>query len=81
MVFNFCFPGFQVYFGGYFLRNNPLNMEILSRSVNYWSGNKIKALFLRHEGYLGTVGAFLKGTEQWETESSSSGSLMVWRWA
>ncbi|KAK6641070.1 hypothetical protein RUM44_012769 [Polyplax serrata] len=63
----------KVYFGGYFLRNNPLNMEVLSRSVNYWGDNKIRALFLRHEGYLGTVGAFLKGAEHWQKESSIYG--------
>lgn len=47
-------------------------MDVLSRSVNYWSDNKIKALFLRHEGYLGTIGAFLKGAEQLQIENSSS---------
>ena len=28
----------------------------------------IQALFLRHEGYLGAIGAFLKGTEEEDTE-------------
>ena len=28
-----------------------------------WQG-EVQALFLRHEGYLGAIGAFLKGAEQ-----------------
>src|SRR5436305_5383605 len=35
-------------------------MNTLSYAINYWSQGTIKALFLRHEGYLGAVGAFLK---------------------
>lgn len=33
-----------------------------------WQG-EVQALFLRHEGYLGAIGAFLKGAEQ-DSESS-----------
>ena len=32
-------------------------------SPRYWSKDTVKASFLRHEGYLGAVGAFLLGTE------------------
>eukprot|EP00118_Oscarella_pearsei_P014702 m.128011 g.128011 ORF g.128011 m.128011 type:complete len:121 (+) comp37940_c0_seq45:881-1243(+) len=39
-------------------------MRTISFAINYWSKGEIKALFLRHEGYLGAVGAFLKGTEE-----------------
>lgn len=35
-------------------------MNSLSYGINFWSQGTIKALFLRHEGYLGAVGAFLK---------------------
>src|SRR4051812_27350490 len=35
-------------------------MNTLSYAINYWSQGAIRALFLRHEGYLGAVGAFLK---------------------
>lgn len=55
----------KVYFGGYFLRNHPLSMHTISYSIKYWSQNKVQALFLRHEGYLGSIGAFLKGAEEW----------------
>ncbi|KAJ1342952.1 pantothenate kinase [Batrachochytrium salamandrivorans] len=35
---------------------------IQSYAISFWSKGKIKALFLRHEGYLGAVGAFLRHT-------------------
>lgn len=35
-------------------------MNTLSYAINFWSKGSIKALFLRHEGYLGAVGAFMK---------------------
>ncbi|XP_076395578.1 4'-phosphopantetheine phosphatase-like isoform X2 [Megachile rotundata] len=54
----------RVYFGGYFLRNHPLSMHTISYSIKYWSNGKVKPLFLRHEGYLGAIGAFLYGAEQ-----------------
>ncbi|KAK0087884.1 hypothetical protein PV325_013873 [Microctonus aethiopoides] len=54
----------KIYFGGYFLRNHPLSMHTISFSIKYWSNGKLKPLFLRHEGYLGAIGAFLYGTEQ-----------------
>ncbi|XP_043676173.1 4'-phosphopantetheine phosphatase isoform X2 [Vespula pensylvanica] len=59
----------KVYFGGYFLRNHPLSMHTISYSIKYWSNGKVKPLFLRHEGYLGAIGAFLYGTEQPEEYS------------
>ncbi len=46
----------------------------------------MEAMFLRHEGYLGAIGAFLKGTEELDTDKyswqenfagSSSGHLAV----
>lgn len=54
----------QVYFGGYFLRNHPLSMHTVSFAINYWSRGQVQGLFLRHEGYLGAIGAFLKGAEE-----------------
>lgn len=54
----------KVYFGGYFLRNHPLSMHTVSYSMKYWSHGRLKPLFLRHEGYLGAIGAFLYGAEQ-----------------
>ncbi|KAJ1919676.1 hypothetical protein H4219_001817 [Mycoemilia scoparia] len=50
----------KIYFGGYFIRGHPLTMHTLSYAINFWSKGKMKALFLRHEGYLGATGAFVK---------------------
>uniref|UniRef100_A0A6Q2YAV8 Uncharacterized protein n=1 Tax=Esox lucius TaxID=8010 RepID=A0A6Q2YAV8_ESOLU len=64
----------RVYFGGFFIRGHP-QMYI----------GEVQALFLRHEGYLGTIGAFLKGAEEdnpnqysWgENYAGSSGLMSV----
>lgn len=50
----------RILFGGYFLRGNPYTMETISFAINFWSKGSMKALFLRHEGFLGALGAFLK---------------------
>lgn len=39
---------------------HPITMNTLSYAINFWSQGTMKALFLRHEGYLGAVGAFLQ---------------------
>jgi type II pantothenate kinase len=49
----------RIYFSGFFIRGHPITMNTLSFAVNFWSQGQIKALFLRHEGYLGAIGAFL----------------------
>lgn len=76
----------RIYFGGYFLRNHPLSMHAVSYAIKYWSRGAVEAMFLRHEGYLGAIGAFLKGTEELDTDKyswqenfagSSSGQLPV----
>lgn len=61
----------RVYFGGYFLRGHPLSMHTISFAINYWSKGKVRASFLRHEGYLGAIGAFLKGASEYGTENCS----------
>lgn len=42
------------------LLGHPITMNTLSYAINFWSKGSKKALFLRHEGYLGAVGAFMK---------------------
>lgn len=49
----------KILFSGNFLRKNPRAMGALSFSINYWSHGFMKALFLKHEGYFGALGAFL----------------------
>ncbi|OXU21386.1 hypothetical protein TSAR_006573 [Trichomalopsis sarcophagae] len=53
----------KVYFGGYFLRNHPLSMHTISYAIKYWTNGQVKPLFLRHEGYLGAIGAFIYGAK------------------
>jgi len=50
----------HIYFGGSFIRGHRQTMNTLSYAIKFWSGGEKKAYFLRHEGYLGAVGAFLK---------------------
>eukprot|EP00123_Amoebidium_parasiticum_P016109 comp23291_c3_seq1/m.38208 comp23291_c3_seq1/g.38208 ORF comp23291_c3_seq1/g.38208 comp23291_c3_seq1/m.38208 type:complete len:827 (-) comp23291_c3_seq1:535-3015(-) len=49
----------RIYFGGYFIRNHQYTMHTISYAINFWSKGAMNALFLRHEGYLGAVGAFV----------------------
>ncbi|CAB1353654.1 unnamed protein product [Coregonus sp. 'balchen'] len=60
----------RVYFGGFFIRGHPVTMHTITYSINFFTkaspptNGEVQALFLRHEGYLGTIGAFLKGAEE-----------------
>ena len=50
----------RIYFGGSFIGGHAQTMNTLSYAIRFWSKNSKQAYFLRHEGYLGAVGAFLK---------------------
>lgn len=50
----------RVVFVGNFLRVNTISMKLLAYAMDYWSKGQLKALFLRHEGYFGAVGALLE---------------------
>ncbi|KAL8863478.1 MAG: hypothetical protein Q9178_000159 [Gyalolechia marmorata] len=50
----------HIYFGGSFIRGHRQTIQTLSYAINFWSKGEKQAYFLRHEGYLGSVGAFLK---------------------
>lgn len=50
----------RVLFVGNFLRINSIAMKLLAFAMNFWSRGAIKALFCRHEGYLGAVGCLLE---------------------
>lgn len=50
----------HIYFGGSFIRGHTQTMNTLSYAIKFWSNGEKQAYFLRHEGYLGSVGAFLK---------------------
>ncbi|XP_028401934.1 pantothenate kinase 4-like [Dendronephthya gigantea] len=67
----------RIFFGGFFIRGYPITMHTITFAINYWSKGKQKALFLRHEGYLGAIGAFIKGAEE---EAAYNGSPLFWNW-
>ncbi|KAJ3367719.1 Pantothenate kinase 4 [Kappamyces sp. JEL0680] len=50
----------RIYFSGFYISGHAITMNTLSYAISFWSKGKIKANFLRHEGYLGAVGAFLR---------------------
>lgn len=51
----------RIYFGGSFIRGHQQTIHTLSYAIRFWSKGSKQAFFLRHEGYLGAVGAFIKG--------------------
>jgi len=53
----------RIYFVGNFIRDHPFTMDKITFAVNYWSNSEMKAMFLKHDGYLGALGAFLYGME------------------
>ncbi|CAJ0944431.1 unnamed protein product, partial [Mesorhabditis belari] len=49
----------RIYFGGFFIRKHSITMRTLSYAIKFWSKGECEALFMKHEGYLGAVGAFM----------------------
>ncbi|KAF8410669.1 hypothetical protein HHK36_003201 [Tetracentron sinense] len=49
----------RIYFGGSYIRGHASTMDNISYGLNYWSKGQIEAVFLRHEGFLGGLGALL----------------------
>lgn len=49
----------NIYFGGSYIRGHLITMNTLSYAINFWSQGSKQAFFLKHEGYLGAMGAFL----------------------
>mmetsp|Transcript_4771 Transcript_4771/g.13228 ORF Transcript_4771/g.13228 Transcript_4771/m.13228 type:complete len:110 (-) Transcript_4771:110-439(-) len=50
----------RIVFSGAFLSaENAISMRTLSFFTHLWSGGRSTALFLRHEGYAGALGALL----------------------
>ena len=64
----------QIYFGGSFIGGHWQTMATLAYAIKFWSKGTKQALFLRHEGYLGAVGAFLKRQPRgWGRRNSMDG--------
>lgn len=53
----------RIFFAGSFIRNHLQTVITLSYAINFWSSGQKKAYFLRHEGYLGSLGAFVSSYE------------------
>ncbi len=49
----------NLFFAGNFLRKNKIAQKALAEGIKFWSGGRMKALFLRHEGYFGALGSLL----------------------
>lgn len=61
----------HIYFGGSFIRGHHQTMNTLSYAIRFWSKGEKQGYFLRHEGYLGAVGAFLRRQpENWGRRNS-----------
>jgi len=68
----------HIYFGGSFIRGHPRTMNTLSYAIKFWSKGEKQAYFLRHEGYLGAVGAFLKRQpKNWGRRGSFDAEMAV----
>ncbi|KAL7269260.1 hypothetical protein RUND412_008084 [Rhizina undulata] len=67
----------HIYFGGSFIRGHRQTMNTLSYAIKFWSKGEKKAYFLRHEGYLGAVGAFLRRQPRNWGRRNSAGEEMA----
>ncbi|CCH58532.1 hypothetical protein TBLA_0A07420 [Henningerozyma blattae CBS 6284] len=52
----------NIYFGGSYTRGHLITMNTLSYAIDFWSNSTKMAFFLKHEGFLGAMGAFLHST-------------------
>ncbi|KIO28798.1 hypothetical protein M407DRAFT_176719 [Tulasnella calospora MUT 4182] len=53
----------RIYFGGCFIRGHIATITTLSYAIRFWSKGSKRAMFLRHEGFLGSIGAWIKNIE------------------
>ncbi|XP_027333436.1 pantothenate kinase 2-like isoform X3 [Abrus precatorius] len=49
----------RIFFGGFFIRGHAYTMDAISFAIHFWSKGDAQAMFLRHEGFLGALGAFM----------------------
>ncbi|KAI3948114.1 hypothetical protein MKX01_014713 [Papaver californicum] len=50
----------RIFFGGYFIRGHACILDTISYAVDFRSRGAEKAMFLRHDGFLGALGAFMR---------------------
>jgi len=53
----------RIYFGGCFIRGHIATITTLSYAIRFWSKGTKRAMFLRHEGFLGSIGAWIRGID------------------
>jgi pantothenate kinase len=53
----------KIAFGGFFVHGHAVTMGMLAGAVRFWSGGELSATFLRHEGFVGAIGALLQRPE------------------
>ncbi len=70
----------RIYFGGFFIRGHPYTMDTISFAIQFWSKGEMSAKFLRHEGFLGAVGAYLKVPSLQIFDGSASASEVRKGW-
>ncbi|KAF8463418.1 hypothetical protein JB92DRAFT_3066621 [Gautieria morchelliformis] len=61
----------KIYFGGCFIRG--YDCHYLSYAIRFWSKGTKRALFLRHEGFLGSIGAWIKNIEVQDVDQRING--------
>ncbi|WVO17862.1 pantothenate kinase [Cryptococcus depauperatus] len=54
----------KVFFGGCFIRGHAATISTLSYAIRFWSKGTMTACFLRHEGFLGAIGAWIKNVDE-----------------
>lgn len=67
----------RIYFGGSYISGHMQTIHTLSYAVNFWSNGDMQSYFLRHEGYLGSVGAFMMGPNGETAKSTNNGQGTV----
>ncbi|KAG0707599.1 fumble [Suillus ampliporus] len=60
----------RIYFGGCFIRGHAATIATLSYAIRFWSKGTKRALFFRHEGFLGSIGAWIKNIDVEESQTS-----------
>jgi type II pantothenate kinase len=60
----------RVFFSGCFIRGHAATISTLSYAIRFWSKGTMRACFLRHEGFLGAMGAWIKNVEPLESRAS-----------
>jgi len=50
----------RIVFGGSFIRDHPFTIAIIASAVHFFSRGQIEPLFLKHDGFVGAIGAHLE---------------------